>query len=145
MDGRKGMICLSVVVFLLLTACGAAATQTPMPTAAFEAPTKPPQVEQAERKVRLETTRSLKFSPSEINVEPGERIEFVITDTSGFAHTFTVAASSEKRKILQDVTIRGNETKSVTITFPEDAGKLYLFCRPHEQAGMVGTIRVEVK
>ncbi len=143
MDARKGMICLSVVLVLVVTACGTAATPTPLSTAALEAPTMPPQLEQTGRKVQLETTRSLEFNPSEIRVEPGEKIEFVITDTSGFAHTFTVADSSGKQKILQDVTIGGNETKSVTITFPEEAGKLYLFCRPHEQAGMVGTIRVE--
>jgi len=139
------MVCLSVVLVLVVTACGTAATSTPLPTAALEAPTMPPQVEQAGRKVQLETTSSLKFNPSEFRVEPGERIEFVITDTSGFTHTFTVAASSKKQKILQDVTIRGNETQSVDVTFQEEAGTLYLFCRPHEQAGMVGTIMVEVK
>ena len=74
------------------------------------------------------------------------RIEVAITDTSGFAHTFTVAASREKRKALQHILIGGSETLSADFTFPKEAGtNLYLFCRPHEQAGMIGTIEVEVK
>ena len=56
MDGKKGMICLSAVLVLVLTACGTAATPTPLPTAALEATTMPPQVEQAGRTVQLETT-----------------------------------------------------------------------------------------
>ena len=141
---------------LVATACGTAATPVSLPatvppatpnispTAEFGAATTPSQKEQGARKVQIETTTSLKFNPREIRVERGERIEFVITDTSGFAHTFTIAASSEKQKILQDVAIGGNETKSVTMTFPEEAGTLYLFCRPHESAEMVGTIRIGV-
>jgi len=95
--------------------------------------------------VELQTTTSLKFNPSKIRVEPGESIEFVITDTSGFPHTFTIATSGGKREILQDVLIVGNKTKSVRVTFPEEPGTLYLFCRPHEWAGMIGTIGVGVE
>jgi len=102
----------------------------------------PSQGEQAARKVELQTTTSLKINPSKIRVEPGESIELVITDTSRFPHTFTIATPGAKRKILQDVTIVGNETKSVSVTFTEETGTLYLFCRPHEWAGMIGTIGV---
>ena len=69
-------------------------------------------------------------------------VEFVVADTSGFTHTFTVATSKAKEKILKDVPIRGNETKSIIVAFPKEVGKLYLFCRPHEAVGMIGTIEV---
>lgn len=140
-----GTMFLPVVLALVLTACGTAATPASPAPAALDAQTAPPQGEQAARKVQLKTTKSLRFNPGEFKVDPGERIEFVITDTSGFGHTFTIAASRDKRKILQDVKIRGNETKSVDITFPNEAGTLYLFCRPHEAAGMVGVIEVGAK
>ena len=131
---------------LVAMACGAAATPASLPTTAPPvAPDISPTKEQAARKVQLETTTSLKFNPSQIRVEPGESIEFVITDTSGFPHTFTIADSKAKQKIVQDVPIVGNETKSVRVTFPEETGTLYLFCRPHEQLGMIGTIGVGVE
>lgn len=145
MNVRKGIIGLSVILVLVLAACGSAATSNPPPTAAPGAQKAPPQVEQTARIVQVETTKSLKFNPSEISAAPGEQVEFAITNTSSFGHTFTVATSRAKEKILKDVTIRGNEKKSFTITFPEQAGTLYLFCRPHEGAGMVGAIRVEAK
>ena len=149
MNRRRGLIGLLMLLGLVATACGTAATPIPLATTVpfvetkispTEAPTKGPEA----RKVLLETTESLKFSPSMIRVEPGESIEFIITDTSGFAHTLTIAASKAKRKILQDVTLVGDETKSVQVTFPEETGTLYLFCRPHEWAGMIGTIGVGV-
>ena len=130
---------------LLAMACGTAATPvSPPATVPPVTPDITPTKEPPARKVQLETTESLKFSPSKIRVEPGESIEFIITDTSGFAHTLTIAASKAKQKILQDVTLVGNETKSVQVTFPEETGTLYLFCRPHEWAGMIGTIGVGV-
>lgn len=147
MNRGRGLIGPLIFLGLVAMACGTAATPVSLPATVPPvktkiSPTIPPTNVQEARKVQLETTESLKFSPSKIRVEPGESIEFVITDTSGFAHTFTIAASKAKQKILQDVTVAGNETKSVRVTFPEETGTLYLFCRPHEQAGMIGSIGV---
>ena len=146
MHRKIELIGLLIFLGLLAMACGTSAIPVSPPAAV--PPVTPdinPTREQPARKVQLETTESLKFSPSEIRIEPGESIEFVITDTSGFPHTFTIADSKAKQKILQDVTIVGNETKSVRVTFPEETGTLYLFCRPHEWAGMIGTIGVGVE
>lgn len=145
MHRKRELVAPVMFLGLLAMACGTAATPisppaTVPPVTSDINPTK----EQPARKVQLETSESLKFSPGKIRVEPGESIEFVITDTSGFPHTFTIADSKAKRKILRDVTIVGNETKSVQVTFPEETGTLYLFCRPHEWAGMIGMIGVGV-
>ena len=149
MNRRIGLISLLMFLGLIAAACGAAATpvsppgaQNVRPTAALGDAAPPGQQGQAVRKVQLETTRSLRFNPRTFNAALGETVEFVITDTSGFDHTFTIADSKAKQKILQDVTIPGNGTKSVRVTFAEEAGSLYLFCRPHEGAGMVGIIEL---
>ena len=146
MHQKIELIGLLMFLGLLAMACGTSATPvSPLATVPPVMPDINPTKEQPARKVQLETSESLKFSPSKIRVEPGESIEFVITDTSGFPHTFTIADSKAKQKILRDVTIAGNETKSVRVTFPEETGTLYLFCRPHEWAGMIGMIGVGVE
>jgi len=157
MNRTRRLIGLLMFLGLVAMACGTAATPvsqpapvptttpTISPTAALGATMTPSQKRQAARKVELQTTTSLKFYPSKIRVEPSESIEFVITDTSGFPHTFTIATSRAKQQILQDVTIVGQQTKSVRVTFPEETGTLYLFCRPHEWAGMIGMIGVGVE
>ena len=146
MNRKIELIALLMFLGLLPMACGTSATPvSPPATVPPFTPDINPTKEQPARKVQLETSESLKFSPSKIRVEPGESIEFVITDTSGFPHTFTIADSKAKQKILHDVTIVGNETKSVRVTFSEETGTLYLFCRPHEWAGMIGTIGVGVE
>ena len=139
-----GLIGFLVVLGLVTIACGPtdAPTSTASPTGRSEAIVPPSKEETAKRKVQLETTRSLTFIPDTLKVEQGETVEFVVADTSGFTHTFTVATSKAKDKILKDVRIKGNETKSIIVTFPQESDKLYLFCRPHEAAGMIGTIEV---
>ena len=147
---RRGLIGLLMFMGLVATACGTAATPasspaTVPPVKTEISPTIPTTNGQEARKVQVETTQSLKFNPSAIRVVPGESVDFVISDTSGFPHTFTIAASENKQKIIMDVPVAGNETKSVRVTFPGKARTLYLFCRPHEQAGMIGTIEVGVE
>ena len=144
MKKTRGLIGFLVVLGLVTIACGptAAPTSTASPTGRSEAIVPPSEGEAANRKVQVETTKSLTFFPDTLRVEPGETVEFVVADTSGFTHTFTVATSKAKEKILKDVQIKGNETKSIIVTFSEESGKLYLFCRPHEVAGMIGAIEV---
>ena len=127
MDRRRVLTGLFTFLGPLLIACGAAATPDIAPAVAQEAATTTSQTEQSPKVVQIKTTRSLKFEPSDMRVEQGERVEFVITDTSGFGHTFTVATSRGKQNILKDVSIKGNETKSVILTFPGEASTLNLF------------------
>lgn len=94
------------------------------------------------REIRIDTTAQRAFSPSDIDVEPGETVRFVLSNESPFAHTFTIAAASSKEEILVDVELAGNATESVEFTFPAEPAELYLFCRPHEAAGMVGSVHV---
>ena len=142
MKKTRGLIGFLLVLGLGTTACGPTAAPTPAatptstdsPSGRPEAIVPPSKGEAAMRKVQVETTSSLTFIPDTLKVEPGETVEFVVADTSGFTHTFTVATSKAKEKILKDVQIKGNETKSIIVTFPEESDKLYLFCRPHEAA-----------
>ena len=94
------------------------------------------------REIRIDTTAQRAFSPSDIDVEPGETVRFVLSNESPFAHTFTIAAASSKEEILVDVELAANATESVEFTFPAEPAELYLFCRPHEAAGMVGSVHV---
>ena len=78
----------------------------------------------------MSTTQQLRFEPGEISVDPGETITFVIENPSAFFHTFTIAVSTEKRDILLDVSLQANATERASLTFPDTAARLYLFCHP---------------
>ena len=94
------------------------------------------------RQIRIITTQQLTFDPTEINVDPGETVTFLIENPSSAFHTFTIAISTGKEEILTDVPVAPNATEAVTLTFPENPATLYLFCRPHEAAGMIGRVQV---
>jgi len=115
------------------------ATLTPVPTTAptASAPVEP-------RIIPLATTGNLTFSPNVIEVSPGEKVRFLVRNTASFFHTFTIATSTNKSEILLDVPLNGGESTSIEMTMPEEAGELYIFCRPHEGLGMVGSITVVV-
>lgn len=126
---------LGTLLILLLAACGTGADDGQNAT-----PTEPGGG--GERQVNIETTRDLTFEPADIAANVGETVGFGVTDTSGFFHTFTVATGPDKQTILADLTVNGNETKTVSVTLPPEPGQLYVFCRPHEAAGMTGTLTV---
>lgn len=117
----------------------ATATSTPVPTSAPTAT-----VPSGPRIIPLATTANLTFSPNVIQASPGEKLKFLVQNTASFFHTFTVATSTSKGEILADLSLNGGETKSIEITMPEEEGELYIFCRPHEGLGMVGSITVAV-
>lgn len=117
-------------------AAGAATVTDPNP----EARISPDPV----RKFEVDHTATLRFDPASFDVQPGETVEFVLTNSSGFLHTFTIAKPVDKSEILVDETIEGpGERRMVAVTFPTTPGQYYLFCRPHEFAGMVGTVTVK--
>ena len=108
------------------------ATTAPEPT-----PSEP-----ATRELRIITSQQLIFEPGNIDVEPGETVTFQIENPSAVFHTFTIAISTAKDEILVDVTVAPDAIETATVTFPEVPATPYLFCRPHEAAGMIGQVQV---
>ena len=90
----------------------------------------------------MDLTAELTFDPKDIQVSPGEVVTFVINDTSGFPHTFTIAETTAEQRVLADVDFAPNASRTVQVTFPTDVGQLYLVCRIHEAAGMTGVVHV---
>ncbi len=151
------LLSLLLLVALVAAACAEEEEAAPAPTATSPIPTPassptsiaeaaptptPRSVSEEVREIQIDTLQSLAFNPSQIVVEPGETVKFVITNQSSLLHTFTIAISSAKEEILVDVSMPPGESKTVTITFPEEPAQLYLFCRPHESFGMTGTVQV---
>ena len=95
-------------------------TETPEPTAT---PTPTPTVEptpasEGIREIRVATTGSLTFDSNSIKVQPGETVKFIVTNTSSFFHTFTIATSSAKQEILADVSLGGGKARPSPLSFP---------------------------
>ncbi len=119
-----------------------APTSTPTPAPSPTATAAPTAVQPAVREIRVDLTAALTFDPKDIQVSPGEVVTFVINDTSGFPHTFTIAETTAKQRVLVDVDFAPNASQTVQVTFPTDVGQLYLVCRIHEVAGMTGDVHV---
>ena len=136
------LILLAAALLLLVASCGGS-DPTPTPAATPTAPAQaatPTASEVVDQDVTVAATGALTFEPDEITVEPGQTVRFTVRNDSSFFHTFTIAVSTAKETILTDVALGGGETKTATVTFPDEPADLYLFCRPHEAAGMHGTI-----
>jgi plastocyanin len=88
--------------------------------------------------------RSMDFVPGTeepIQIKVGETIRFVVT-TPDIYHTFTVATDESKETVLFNLDVfPGTEPSEIVYTFDE-AGSFYLYCIPHENLGMVGSIEV---
>ncbi|MCZ6535031.1 MAG: plastocyanin/azurin family copper-binding protein [Chloroflexi bacterium] len=136
-------IALLATVGLVAAACGASDTPTPtsLPAAtATPTPTSPssgPDV----REITV-TTEDFFFDPSGINLTPGEKVKFTVTNPTSEFHTFTIALTSGKDQILLDLPLIGGETQSAEFTVPPGSDSLYLFCIPHESIGMTGSVNV---
>ena len=133
---------MAAVLALLTVGCGGAdptPTAAAAPSAAAGDPT-PAASEVIGQEVTVTTTGSLTFQPNDISVEPGQTVRFTIRNDTSFSHTFTIAVTTAKETVLTDVPLGGGETKTTTVTFPAEPADFYLFCRPHEGAGMHGTI-----
>ena len=136
-------IALLATIGLVAAACGASDTPTPPLTAATATPTPTsPPVSSDVREITV-TTEDFFFDPSGINLTPGEKVKFTVTNPTSEFHTFTIALTSGKDQILLDLPIIGGETQSAEFTVPPGFASLYLFCIPHESIGMVGSVNVE--
>ncbi len=127
------MVTLAATAVLLAVACGGS-DPTPTPAATSTTP------EVVDQEVTVLTTGSLTFEPSDMSVEPGQVVRFIVRNDSSFSHTFTIAVNTTKETILTDVRLAGGQTVTTMVTFPSEPADFYLFCRPHEGAGMHGTI-----
>jgi outer membrane protein assembly factor BamB/plastocyanin len=114
-----------------------AATGTPQASpAATEAPG-----EEAEATTIEVIARNFEFEPTEIEVQAGQPVTFVVTSPDIY-HTFTVKQSEGAAENLINLDVYPDEGPAeVTYTF-EEAGEYYLYCIPHESLGMTGTIIV---
>src|SRR3972149_5864501 len=134
----------AILVVLLVAACAPAATPTPTqaptptptntpaptptptsaPVAIAPTPTPTPQAMGDVREIAIQAG-SLRFSPSEITVKPGEKVRFRVTSLDMF-HTFTSTV------LGVDVSINGGETKTIEVTIPSGAAEIPFWCKPHQ-------------
>jgi uncharacterized cupredoxin-like copper-binding protein len=112
------------------------------------------------RTIEIRALDDLKFDPSEVRVEVGERVRFVVTNDGQIPHEFIVGdeqvqeahemaaeegmehgAAMEAMAVLE--LEEPDESEEVTLTFDEPGEILYGCHEPgHYAAGMVGTITV---
>lgn len=135
--GILALIILIPALTGLLLAC-TAPTPAPTPTTTPAQTTSPGPAPQ-EQVVEVQA-RSYTFNPANIQVPVNTPVRFIVT-SEDIDHTFTVKESKEAQEILVNIEIGGGQTAEGTYTFQE-TGSYYLYCIPHEQLGMVGTIEV---
>jgi LysM repeat protein/plastocyanin len=91
--------------------------------------------------------QDFEFDPDTIQVEAGQRVEFIVSTVDSF-HTFSVKESEDATEdiihiqLCPDALCPGAEPVRFQHVFDEP-GEYYLYCRIHEDEGMVGTIIVE--
>ena len=91
--------------------------------------------------------RDFEFDPDTIEVQAGQRVEFIVSTVDSF-HTFSVRESEDATddiihvQLCPDDLCPGAEPVRFQHVFHEP-GEYYLYCRIHEDQGMVGTIIVE--
>ena len=83
------------------------------------------------------------FVPNQINVDPGERVRFKLTNPSSAYHTFTIYNSkSDREKAVVNAALSAGEEKEVVVQMPDNETELYLVCLPHEGLEMTGKVIV---
>lgn len=111
------------------------------------------------RTVRIKTLDTMRFTPSRINVRPGQTVRFVIHNTGRVTHEFVIGDTAEQRahevemaahpdmKMDHDpngVTVPPGETRTLVWRFPRRAATLEYACHEpgHFAAGMIGYIHL---
>lgn len=87
------------------------------------------------------TAKSYEFEPEPIELEKGETVRFVVTSPDIY-HTFSVKRSKDAEEDLFSLQVFPDKPAEKVFT-AEEAGTLYLYCKPHEGLGMTGAIEVE--
>jgi P-type Cu+ transporter len=113
---------------------------------------------QPSRTIQIDANDQMRFVPGDIDVQTGETIAFVLTNSGALQHEFVLgdahvqedhAASMDARHGGHEhdegyaIELEPGETKTLIYTF-EEPGTLYYGCHVpgHYDAGMVGTITV---
>ncbi len=87
---------------------------------------------------RISLTTGLRFSPSDITIDPGTTVRWVAS-TSTF-HTVTPANVQQEGVWARATSQQTGTVLTHTFTIP---GQVYsYFCEPHQTTGMTGVIRV---
>lgn len=142
------------VLAIVVTACGESAGTTDNP-----------------RRIEIDA-KEFAFSPSGIDITPGETIEFIVTNSGAVAHEFVVTNQVEIDEHLEaghamghgdedmanmdemdgmegmaarEVQVEPGETKSLTITFDgtSDLARFVCLIEGHYEAGMEGDFNFE--
>lgn len=108
----------------------------------LQAPEAPPAEEEEDvRTIEVDMVDN-RFDPDVIELQPGETVEFVARSIDTF-HTLTIKSSADADDELFNLDVPGGERRSGRFTAPDVPGELYLYCKPHELLGMVGTVVVQ--
>lgn len=116
-----------------------------------------------QRRIEMEATDALRFEPATLEVDVGETVTFVVTNSGATDHEFTVGDDTTAGMFTSDdmaspadddmgmghseaaasVPLPAGETVEMTVTFDE-AGEIPVACHlnDHDEAGMTGTIVV---
>lgn len=155
----KRSFILLIVLALTATACGGGGSgaEAAIPGASAEA-------SEADRTIEVNATDSLEFDPETIEVEVGETVTFIVTNSGEAVHEFVLgneAYQEEHEEAMSEdghgeshggmdmgdeanaVSVAPGATEEITWTFTE-AGELLYGCHEpgHYEGGMVGAIEV---
>lgn len=110
------------------------------------------------RVIEIDATDALRFDPAAVELEVGETVQFVVTNTGALQHEFYIGTQRQQRRHAREmaemegmtdedergVLIEAGATETLEYT-AEKAGKLQFGCHVdgHYAAGMKGTITVQ--
>jgi P-type Cu+ transporter len=108
--------------------------------------------DQPSRTIFIEANDAMQFVPDEVEVQAGETVAFVVTNSGLIPHGFAVGdadfhedhAHGDSVESDVAITIDPGESETLIYTFGSSAETLYYSCHVlgHARAGMVGTINV---
>lgn len=153
---KKALITLVTITALIGAGCGGSSSGG---DAAI--PGKEGAPSEADREIEVVGTDSLEFDPEDIEVEVGETITFVVTNSGEIEHEFVLGNAAYQAEHEEEMSGGGDgghvhgggdpnilgvapgETGEITWTFTEAGEVLYGCHEPgHYKGGMVGTITV---
>lgn len=155
----KSCLAASLVVFALFAACGEGSEGgSGGPPADPEEISfgTPAEASEADREIEIEATDSLRFDPGSIEVEKGETVSFIVTNTGRLDHEFVLGdphfqedhaagagGHANHTTSGNSVHVPPGETETLTWTFSQDLEVQYA-CHvdEHFKAGMVGSVDV---
>ena len=158
----KSLINLLVIVLSFLPAAGYGyvhqqSSQKSTHSFSFGQPGK---ADRIQRTIRISATDSIRFTPSVINIRPGETVRFVVTNTGKVQHEFVIGNKKEQIEhekemakmvgmVMPDeangISLAAGQTKTLIWQFPAKPGVVEYACHQpgHFVVGMIGKIYVK--